>query len=109
MRQHFDLAGAQLGIDHSLGTPSHRAGHPEHEFVAHPLGRLEGRGPVRMAHHLRQPLAVAQVDEDHAAVVAAPVRPAAQRDAAIDQRSAQLAAVMSPHLLVVFERRDYAH
>src|SRR5256885_5682390 len=35
-------------------------------------------------------------------------RPAAQRDAAIDQRGVELAAVMGPHLLV-FERRDYAH
>jgi hypothetical protein len=48
------------------------------ELVAHAFGGLEHRrDPV--ADHLHQAFAVAQVDEDHAAVVAAALHPAAQR------------------------------
>ena len=49
------------------------------------------RGAVGIAHDLRQAFAVAQVDEDHAAVVAAAVRPAGQRDGLVE-----LAAVDAP-------------
>ena len=43
-----------------------------------PFGGGEHRGPVGVADHLHQAFAVAQVDEDHAAVVAAAVGPAHQ-------------------------------
>ena len=44
------------------------------------FGDGEGGGAVGIAHHLHQALAVAQVDEDDAAVVAAAMDPAHQRD-----------------------------
>jgi hypothetical protein len=49
-----------------------------HELVAHGFGDLEHLGAVGVAHHLHQAFAVAQVDEDDAAVVAATVHPAAK-------------------------------
>ena len=97
VREHLDFAGGQLGIHRAGGTAPHLAGDPQDVLGAHTLRQLEGFLAVRIAHHLRQSLAVAQVDEDHAAVVAPPVRPAAQRDRAIDQRCAQLTAVMTTH------------
>ncbi len=46
------------------------------ELVAHAFGDLEGVGAVGVADDLHQAFAVAQVDEDDAAVVAAAVGPA---------------------------------
>jgi hypothetical protein len=40
----------------------------------------EDLGAVRVEDHLDQPLAVAQIDEDDPAVIAAPMHPAAQDD-----------------------------
>ena len=51
-----------------------------HEFVAQRLGGRERRGAVGIADDLHEAFAVAQVDEDDAAVVAAAMDPARQRD-----------------------------
>jgi hypothetical protein len=56
------------------GRARTHAGHLEHELRAHAVGEREGFLAVRIADHLGEALAVAQVDEDHATVVAAPVR-----------------------------------
>ena len=79
MRQHFDLAGAQVRVDGALPgrartTPVTRSTNSLRTRSA----MREGFRAVRIAHHLRQAFAVAQVDEDHAAVVAPAVRPAAE-------------------------------
>jgi ribosomal protein S18 acetylase RimI-like enzyme len=67
------------------------------ELVAHRFGVLEDIGAVRVAHHLDQAFAVAQVDEDHAAVVAATVHPAAQADGLAEQCLGSEAAVLGSH------------
>ncbi len=41
-------------------------------------------GVVRIAHNLQQTFPVAQVDEDHAAVVAAAMHPAVERDGLVE-------------------------
>src|SRR6185436_6259030 len=97
MREHLYLARAELRIDRAFGPPAHLAGDAQHEFVAHALRGGKGACPIRVAHHLRQAFAVAQVDEDDAAMVAAAVRPAAERDDTLDERGGELAAVMSAH------------
>ena len=50
------------------------------ELAAQPLGLGEDVGAIRIEHDLQQPLAVAQVDEDDSAVVAAPMHPAGDAD-----------------------------
>ena len=81
-RQHLDRAGRELGV-HGL-RPSARATlptHRQHVLAAHAVGRgVRLRRDLRPRHHLAEPLAVAQVDEDHAAQVAPRGRPAHQRD-----------------------------
>src|SRR3970282_1869570 len=67
------------------------------EFAAHAVGRRERLGAVRVAHHLRQALAVAQVDEDHAAVVAPTVRQAAELPLLADERGRELGAIVRAH------------
>ncbi len=98
VRQHLHLAGAQGGIGRTLGPAPDQARDPQHVLASRAIGGRERRRPVRIADHLRQPVAVAQVDEDHAAVVAAPVRPAAQGHRAADQGGAQLAAIVRAHV-----------
>ena len=68
-----------------------------HELVAHGFGKREHLGPVRVANDLRQAFAIAQVDEDHAAVVAATVSPAAKGDDLPVEGGIELSAVMSTH------------
>jgi hypothetical protein len=94
----LDLARGQVGVLGAGGTAAHLAAHLQHELVAHRLGDLEHLGAVGVAHHLHQALAVAQVDEDHAAVVAAAVHPAANGDDLVEVGGGDFAAVVSSHV-----------
>ena len=76
-REQFDLAGRQVGVDGPLVAPSHVAVDADHPLGTHALGRLEG-GRVRIGHDLRDAVMVAQVDEQHAAMIAHPMHPARQ-------------------------------
>src|SRR5690606_16807059 len=58
--------------------------------------------PVGIADDLRQPLAVAQVDEDHAAVIATAMHPAVQRDGPVQVLGRDLAGVAGPHQVLRF-------
>ena len=101
--QHLDLgdvdldrAGRQLGIFGAGGTAAHLAVDPHHPFGAQRLGDLERRA-VGIGHHLGQAVMVAQVDEQHAAMVADAVAPAGQphvlADVAVAERAAGVGAV----------------
>jgi hypothetical protein len=79
------------------GRGAHLAGDLQAELVADRFGDLEHLGTVRVADDLGQAFAVAQVDEDDAAVVAATVSPAAQGDLLADEGGVELSAVMSTH------------
>ena len=89
----LELAGRQLGVDRLLGAPHDRAGGAEHVLGAQLVGELEGlaRG-VRVEDELDQAGAVAQVDEDQAAVVAAAVDPAGDPRLGVDPVAEHLAA-----------------
>ncbi len=76
--QHFDLAALELVVGRAFGTCAHQALDLHAELVAQAFGSLEHLGTVGVADHLHIAFAVAQVDEDHAAMVAATVHPAAQ-------------------------------
>ena len=88
---------AQVRIDRARGPRAHAALDREHELAAQPLGLGEHRRAVRIEHDLQQAFAVAQVDENHAAVIAAAVHPAGHANLAPDQRAIHLSAVMSAH------------
>ena len=56
-------------------------------------------GRVRIEHDLQQALAVAQIDENDAAVIAAAMGPAGDGDDLADQRFADLTAIVGAHKL----------
>ena len=107
-RQHLEVAGGQAFIDR-IGRPlPQRALHLQHRFVAQVAGGFEHRrkglarprvvaGQLGIHRDLHGATAVAQVDEDHAAVVAAPVDPAAELDGLADLVSPQIAAPVAAH------------
>ena len=64
------------------------------EFVAQLFRRGERRGAVRVADDLHETLAIAQVDEDDAAMIAAAMDPARQRDGLGKEAAVDAAAVV---------------
>src|SRR5262249_11863563 len=93
----LDLAAGEVGVDRALRTLAHAPFHREHELAAELLGLGEHFGAVRIEHDLKQSLAVAKVDEDHAAVIAAPMHPTRDANLAPDVRPTDLTAVMTAH------------
>ena len=76
---------ASAGLTVSGGARDHLAVDADHVLGAE-VARRRGAPPRprRVEHQLQEPGAVAQVDEDHAAVVAAAVHPAGHADALAD-------------------------
>ena len=99
LAQELDLPGLEVGVHGAGRAQAHRAGHFQHELVAHPLGLCEHLRGVRVEYDLQQPLAVAQIDENDAAVVAAAVGPAGHGDDLADRGFADLTAIVSAHKL----------
>ncbi len=80
VREDLDLTADQPGVDRAFRARADPPGNADDVFVAQLLGGSKCLGAVRITYHLNQALAVAQVDEDDAAVVATPVHPAADSD-----------------------------
>ncbi len=91
----FDRAGRQFGVVGTLRTMAHLAVDPHHPLRAQFFGILEGRR-IRVGHALRQAVMVAQIDEQHAAMVANPVAPARQPHGLVDIAVAERAAGVGP-------------
>ena len=88
--QHLDLAdidldraGRQFRIVGAGRTAAHLAVDPHHPFRAQLFGVLERRR-IRVGDALGQAVMVAQVDEQHAAMVADAMAPAGQTDGLVD-------------------------
>src|SRR5204863_5594850 len=77
VREDLDLATDQAGVDRALRARANAPRNRDDVFVAKFLCRRESGGPIRIADHLHESFAVAQIDENDAAMVAAPVHPAA--------------------------------
>ena len=90
--------GREIDVRHAGGSLAHDA-HDPHDPLATKLlrGGVRHGSVVRMEHGLHDALAIAQVDERHAAVVAAVGDPAAQRHLVAGMRQAELAARVRPH------------
>ena len=95
--EHFDFAADQILVDGALGTRAHLAADADDEFVAQRLGGLEGRRIVRIAHHLQEAGAVAQVDENDAAMIAPAVHPAEDGDGLLQMGAVDRTAIIATH------------
>src|SRR5687767_4149453 len=96
---HLDLAGRQVWVLCALGPPRDWPFHFDDVLGAHVARRLVRVGSMlRIEDHLYQSVAVAQVQEDDAAVVAPPVYPPLQETVPALVGQPQLAAGMgTPH------------
>src|SRR6266849_3997820 len=95
--EHLDLAALQRRVHGSLGAAAHDALHAQHELVAHAVGDGEGVRAIGIADDLDKALAVAQVDEDDAAVVAPAMRPAEEGDGLAEKPGIGEAAIFGAH------------
>ncbi len=94
----LNFTGGQFGIDGPLGSRGHFPGHGDHEFAAQRSGQLlRLDAAVGVKRDLRLAVAVAQVDENNAAMVAVAINPAANRDFLANVPRVKFAARMSPH------------
>ncbi len=91
----FDQTGRQLGVLGAGRAHPHLAVDAHHPFGAEFLDVLEGRA-VRVGDHLGEAIVVAQIDEQHAAVVADAVAPARKPHFLPDVALAKRAAGVSP-------------
>ena len=90
-REHLDRAGRQVGIDRPLAARLDHAVDRHHAFDAQPFEQRQGRA-VGIGHDLGDPVVVAQVDEQHAAVITLAMDPARQADGLALVRASQRAA-----------------
>ncbi len=95
VRQNLDVAGGQLWILRARQTRRHFAFDLDHILVSQAVRELRRfRIFFGTKHHLRQTFAIAQIDEDHAAVIAPDMHPAGDLHAATDVSRAQFIAMM---------------
>ncbi len=95
--QQLHLARGEVGVGGAGRPGPHQAAHLDDELAAQALGLAEQGLVVRIEHDLQQALAVAQVDEDHPAMIAAPVHPAGDGNFLTRQLFIDLAAIMTTH------------
>jgi hypothetical protein len=89
----LDLAGGELRVDVALLAAHDAPARRDDVLGAQALGqRVRIRGGLGMEDELQEPGAVAQVDEDQAAVVTTAVHPAGHAHGRVDVARAQLAA-----------------
>ena len=90
----FDFAGRDPGIHQRSVAQLHLAVDADHPFGADLFQRRKGRA-VAVAQDLRDAVMVAQVDEQHAAVIAHPMHPAGQTNFLTRIRGAEGGAGMA--------------
>ena len=90
----FHRAGRQFRILGAAGAKPHLAVDAHHPFRAQRFGDLESRA-VGIGDDLREAVMVAQIDEQHAAMVADAMAPAGQAHLVADVARPERAAVMA--------------
>ena len=91
LRVDFHSAGRQRLVDRALATREHLARNGDDRFDADRLGGAEC-GAVAVENDLGDAVMVAQIDEQHAAMIALAMHPAGQADLAAHVGGAQLGA-----------------
>ena len=107
MAKHFDLAAFELFIDGAVRARSHHAFDLHTKFIADVFGHFEHIGTIRVTNHLHIALTVAQIDKDHATVVASAIDPSAQRHVLSLQCFGDQSTVMRSHSLLSSLKRGY--
>ena len=93
---HFNFAGDHGAVDHAHGPGAHLALDGQHVLGTQDMRVLMSRGrDIRAEDHLGQTVAVAQVYENQAAVVAPVLHPAHQADLGLIVGQGQLPAVVT--------------
>ena len=110
-REHFHGAGRQVGVLGALQPRFDLAVDAHDPFRAQRLGVREGRR-IRVHHHLRHAVMVAQVDEENAPVVADAMAPAGEADiladVAVTERATGMGTIaMQGHGLSLSEMRRW--
>ena len=98
--QYLYRPGSHRRVDGGVGARPHTAGHFQYILAAHPVGALKMRLGIGVENHLHDTLTVPHIQENHPAVVTAPVDPATQGDRFIDISCSQSATIMTAHNLV---------
>ena len=81
----LDFAGRKLGVDGALGAANDFALHRDIKFGTRLASSfVRGRIVRGIQHQLNDSIAVAQIDEDQAAVIASRLDPSPERDVAAD-------------------------
>ncbi len=89
----FDLTGRQIRILCARRTPTNLAVNADDPFRTQRLGKLESLA-VRIGYDLREPIMVAQINEQHAAMVANAMTPSGQSNGRTNVGVAKSAASM---------------
>ncbi len=88
----LDLAGSELRVLGSRRAAPHDAANAHDVLVSDGFGDRERVALQRIEDRLRDPVAVAHVDEDQPAVIAPPIHPAFEKDRRPDVALRQIAA-----------------
>ncbi len=97
-RHYLDGARRQTRVFGASRPAPYPAANAQHVFTAHRFGGRKHLGIVRMADDLGQAFPIAQVDEDHPAMIAPPVHPAGQFHVLVDEIGVQGSTVMTTHV-----------
>ena len=103
--ENLDRAGRHLGVDRAGRSLAHPALDTQDILGAHLLGGCERLDGVRVVDHLDEPRTIAQIDEDHAPVVATSMHPAAKRHALADEILGDGAAEVGTHRIGAGENK----
>ena len=93
----LDFSGGHVRVDRALRPLAHLPAHREHVFSPKALGLGKRVRIAGVENHLQQPLAIPQVDENDAAVIAPPMHPAGDGDLLADMGAAHQTAVVAAH------------
>src|SRR5690606_23784779 len=93
----FDLAGSHIGVDRRRGAGAHLAGNLQDILATHLICQRKIVRAVRIKDDLHDAVTVAQVDENHPAVVTTTIYPTTKSDFLIDKRGIQSATVFTAH------------
>ena len=97
VRQQLDLTRGEVRVGGAGRTRAHLAGDADTELAAQALGVREDVLAIGIEHDLQQTFAIAQVDEDDAAMIAAAMDPASDADFLADEGFVDLTAVVGTH------------